>query len=168
MLAGLWNVDDDRVGWVAELAAISKRKSSVTLMRWRDSEGWSRQERLVEAGAGLFHAAEEGEFGHGQARTADSLLATIGTHSHLLVMEEAERARLLARVRDFLRTRPETSTRRIHAADGHRRAAGAAQLGFLLQGMREMFNQRALTFLLRDPRRAGRADEIPGSGPSTP
>ena len=44
-----------------------------------------------------------------QARTADSLLATIGTHSHLLVMEEAERARLLARIRDFLRTRPETS-----------------------------------------------------------
>jgi len=109
VLAGLWNVDDDRVGWVAELAGISKRKASVTLMRWRDGEGRSRQERLAEAGSGLFHPAEEGEFGHGQARTADSLLATIGTHSHLLVMEEAERAGLLARVRDFLRTRPETS-----------------------------------------------------------
>ena len=33
--------------------------------------GWSRRAR------GLFRAAEEGEFGHGQARTADSLLATI-------------------------------------------------------------------------------------------
>ncbi len=109
VLAGLWNVDDDRVGWVAELAAISKRKSSVTLMRWRDGEGRSRQERLVQAGSDLFDAAEEGEFGHVQARTADSLLATIGTHSHLLVMEEAERARLLAGIRDFLRTRPETS-----------------------------------------------------------
>ena len=50
-----------------------------------------------------------GEFGHGQPRTADSLLATIGTHSHLLVMEEAERAGLLARVGDFLRSRPETA-----------------------------------------------------------
>ena len=109
VLAGLWNVDDDRVGWVAELAAISKRKSSVTLMRWRDGEGRSRQERLVQDGSELFHAAEAGEFGHVQARTADSLLATIGTHSHLLVMEEAERAGLLARIRDFLRTRPETS-----------------------------------------------------------
>lgn len=109
VFAGLWNVDDDRVGWVAELAEISKRKSSVTLMRWRDGMGGSRRDRVIEAAAGLFRAAEEGEFGHGQARTADSLLATIGTHSHLLVMDEAERAGLLARIRDFLRTRPETS-----------------------------------------------------------
>ena len=109
VLAGLWNVDDDRVGWVAELAEISKRKSSITLMRWRDGAARSRRDRLIEAGSGLFHAAEEGEFGHGQARTADSLLATIATHSHLLVMDEAERTGLLARVRDFLYTRPETS-----------------------------------------------------------
>ena len=46
VLAGLWNVDDDRVGWVAGLAEISKRKSSITLTRWRDGAGQSRQERL--------------------------------------------------------------------------------------------------------------------------
>ena len=109
VLAGLWNVDDDRVGWVADLAEMSKRQASITLLRWRDGAGRSRQQRLLETGSGLFRAAEEGEFGHGQARTADSLLATIATHSHLLVMDEAERAGLLARVRDFLSTRPETS-----------------------------------------------------------
>jgi SAM-dependent methyltransferase len=109
VFAGLWNVDDDRVGWVADLAEMSKRQASVTLLRWRDSAGSSRQQRLLEAGSGLFHTAEEGEFAHGQARTADSLLATIATHSHLLVMNEAERSGLLALVRDFLRTRPETS-----------------------------------------------------------
>ncbi len=109
VLAGLWNVDDDRVGWVAELAEISKRKSSVTLTRWRDGAGRSRRERLIEAGSGLFHAVAEHEFGHGQARTADSLLATIATHSHLLVMDESERAWLFALVRDFLYARPETS-----------------------------------------------------------
>jgi SAM-dependent methyltransferase len=109
VLAGLWNVDDDRVGWVAELAGISKHKSSATLLRWRDGEGRSRRERLMTAGAGLFQAVEEREFGHGQARTAGSLLATIATHSHLLVMDEAERAGVLARLRDFLYARPETS-----------------------------------------------------------
>ena len=109
VFAGLWNVDDDRVGWVAALAEISKRKSSITLIRWRNGTGRSRRERLLAAGSGLFHAAEEGEFGHGQARTADSLLATIATHSHLLVMDEAERAGLLAQVSDFLHARPETS-----------------------------------------------------------
>jgi len=47
---------------------------------------------------------------HGQPRTAESLLATIATHSNLLVMEEADRARLLARVSDFLHARPETAS----------------------------------------------------------
>ena len=109
VLAGLWNVDDDRVGWVAELAQMSKRKASITLLRWREEAAKSRQDRLIAAGAGQFHAAQEREFEHGQARTADSLLATIATHSHLLVMDEPERAALLAQVRDFLLTRPQTS-----------------------------------------------------------
>jgi SAM-dependent methyltransferase len=109
VLAGLWNVDDDRVGWVAELASISKSEGGVTVLRWRSGVGRSRQERLLAAGAGLFRAGEAAEFEHGQPRTADSLVASIGTHSRLLVMEEQERAALLARIRGFLHARPETS-----------------------------------------------------------
>ena len=109
VLAALWNVDDDRAGWVSDLAEMSKQRSSATLTRWRDGIGRSRQERLLEAGSGLFDAAEVGEFEHGQLRTASSLVATIATHSHLLVMEPAERTSLLAQVSEFLRARPETS-----------------------------------------------------------
>jgi SAM-dependent methyltransferase len=109
VLAGLWNVDDDRTEWVAELATISKSKASPTLLRWRADAIHGRPPRLAEVAAGLFHPAEEDEFGHGQARTADSLVATIGTHSHLLTMDETERGALLARIRGFLASRPETS-----------------------------------------------------------
>jgi SAM-dependent methyltransferase len=123
VVAGLWNVDDNRVPWVAELAEISKNTAGPTLLSWR--QGGSRLASLVMAGYGpgdaghagtdgelrqLFHAPEQREFDNGQSRTADSLLATIATHSSLLVMEEPERARLLARIGDFLHTRPETAS----------------------------------------------------------
>ena len=109
VFAGLWNVDDDRVGWVAEFAEMTKRQASITLLRWLDSTARSRQERLIAAGSGLFSTGQTAEFEHGQARTAESLLATVATHSNFLVMEEPERTTLLARVRDFLQAQPETS-----------------------------------------------------------
>lgn len=109
VLAGLWNVDDDEVGWVRELAQISKGKTNVTRRRWRERIGRARQERLAAAGSGLFETPEIGEFAHGQRRTADSLVATIATHSNFLVLEPDDRDRLLARVRDFLHAQPETA-----------------------------------------------------------
>jgi hypothetical protein len=109
VLAALWNVDDDRTAWVAALAQISKGKSNVTLRRWRDSAAQARQERLAAAGSGLFETPEVGEFENGQRRTVDSLVATIATHSNILVMAEPDRSRLLAQVRDFLHARAETA-----------------------------------------------------------
>jgi SAM-dependent methyltransferase len=109
VLAGLWNVDDDRIGWVAELAEMSRREASTTLLRWRAGSGRSRQEALLRAGGELFGTAEEREFANGQQRTADSLVATVSTHSHLLVMTAADRSRVLAKVGEFLRRQPETA-----------------------------------------------------------
>jgi SAM-dependent methyltransferase len=107
VLAGLWNVDDDRVGWVAELAAISK--SGSTLSRWRATPEADTEQGALRAGSSWFAPVEEGEFGHGQLRSADSLAAVIATYSRILVMDEAERARTLAAIRDFLARQPETS-----------------------------------------------------------
>jgi SAM-dependent methyltransferase len=109
VFAALWNVDDDRIGWVATLAEISKGKANVTLLRWRKRAGRTRQERVAAAGTDLFGTPEIGEFEHGQQRTADSLLATVATHSNILVLEEPDRTRLLAQVRDYLHTCPETA-----------------------------------------------------------
>jgi SAM-dependent methyltransferase len=109
VLAGLWNADDDRLNWVAELAELSNRQARTTRQRWRDGTFKSREGRLLVEGSAWFGAAEVGEFEHGQVRTADSLLATLATHSHVLVMEPAGRDRLLTGVAEYLRSRPETA-----------------------------------------------------------
>jgi SAM-dependent methyltransferase len=108
VFAGLWNVDDDRVGWVEGLSQASHRKASITMRRWRESAAARRQE-LTAATAALFEPAESAEFPNGQRHTADSLIATIATHSHVLVMDESERSVLLAQAAGFLADQPETS-----------------------------------------------------------
>lgn len=109
-LAGLWNVMDDRVDWVAGLervsgsAAIGPRD---TLSSWRAATAGSH---LPGAGlAARFGAPEQAEFPHGQRRTADSLVATIATRAGMLVMPDREREATLGRIRAFLASRPETA-----------------------------------------------------------
>ncbi len=105
VFAGLWNMDDDTEGWVAGLSRVCPLSS--TLTGWRNEpDNWPGR----TPASALFRAAERAEFGHGHLRTADSLVATIATHSRLLVMDPAERELLLDRVRDYLRSRPETAT----------------------------------------------------------
>ena len=45
-----------------------------------------------------------------QRRTAESLVATIATHSRVLIMPDAERAEFLDQLRAYLSARPETSS----------------------------------------------------------
>ncbi len=55
-------------------------------------------------------AFEKAVFAHAQRRTVDSLVETLGTHSHTVVIPADQRAALLGRIRDYLRARPETAT----------------------------------------------------------
>ena len=110
ILAGLWNVLDDRVGWVAGLARVSGSAAvgpRDTFRGWRSAT--ARSHLPSPGAAARFGSPEQAEFAHGQRRTADSLVAKLATHAGLLVMPEQERRDTLDRIRRFLASTPETA-----------------------------------------------------------
>jgi RimJ/RimL family protein N-acetyltransferase len=110
VLAGLWNVLDDRVDWVAGLARVG---GSAAVGPRDTPTGWRAETveaHLPRTGAApRFGSPEQAEFPHGQRRTADSLVATVATRAGLLVMPEQDRLATLGRIRAFLASRPETA-----------------------------------------------------------
>ena len=108
-LAGLWNVVDDRVDWVAGLERISGSAAigpRDTLSSWRSETAAAHLPS--RGGLARFGSPEQAEFSHGQLRTADTLVATLATRAGMLVMPEHEREATLGRIRAFLADRPET------------------------------------------------------------
>jgi SAM-dependent methyltransferase len=109
-LAGLWNVMDDRVDWVAELARVSGSAAigpRDTRTSWRAAT--ARAHLPTTGVAARFGSPQQAEFAHGQRRTADSLVATLATRAGMHVMPQREREATLGRMRAFLASRPETA-----------------------------------------------------------
>jgi SAM-dependent methyltransferase len=110
VLAGLWNLFDDRVDWVAGLARVSGSAAigpRDVPTSWRaETAGMHLPGTTAEA---RFGAPERAEFPHGQRRTADSLVATLATKAGMLVMPDRERAAVLGRIRAYLASRPESA-----------------------------------------------------------
>lgn len=110
-LSGLWNVVDNRVAWVAQLARISGSEAigpRDTPDSWRVATATAHLPR--DGSAARFGSAEQAEFPHSQRRTADTLVETLATRAGMLVMPEPERRARLDRIRDFLAGRPETAS----------------------------------------------------------
>ncbi|MCX2185506.1 class I SAM-dependent methyltransferase [Streptomyces sp. SKN60] len=109
VLAGLWNVMDDSVAWVDGLARVSGPAAvgpRDTPASWRAA---TERMHLLATGSPRFGSPQQAGFDHGQLRTADSLLATLATRAGMIVMPEEDRTAVLARVRAYLASRPETS-----------------------------------------------------------
>jgi SAM-dependent methyltransferase len=109
VMAGLWNVVDDRVDWVAELARVSGSAAigpRDTFSSWRAATADLHLAR--DGSVARFGSPEQREFAHGQLRTARSLVATLATRAGMLVMPEREREATLGRISAFLDSRAET------------------------------------------------------------
>jgi len=110
VVAGLWNLMDDRVDWVAQLSRVAGAEAigpRDTPDSWRVEA--ARLERSMNETGARFAAAEQALFPHGQRRTVDSLVATFSTKAGILVMTQAERDERLAAIRTFLDGRAETN-----------------------------------------------------------
>ncbi|AXK33444.1 class I SAM-dependent methyltransferase [Streptomyces armeniacus] len=110
VLAGLWNLMDDGVAWVAGLARVSGSAAigpRDTPAAWRAETASAHLPKTGEAAR--FGSPEQAEFPHGQRRTADSLAATLATRAGMLTMPQQEREATLTRIRAFLASRPETA-----------------------------------------------------------
>ncbi|WP_227998516.1 class I SAM-dependent methyltransferase [Nocardia australiensis] len=100
VFAGFWNTNDKSVEWVAGLNEVARFRAVVPPQA-------SEADRFPKHP--LFPEFDIARFAHSQRRTAESLTATIGTHSHTLVIPEQERVALLGRILDYLHSRPETA-----------------------------------------------------------
>jgi SAM-dependent methyltransferase len=105
--AALWNFDDDREPWVAGLEEAAENTGGATYTQWQVGD---RAAHFAELSVpGLFSEVDRAEFAHAQRRTAASMTATISTHSRVLMMEPADRERMLSAVSAYLDACPETS-----------------------------------------------------------
>jgi len=105
VLAGLWNVVDDRVDWVADLVRVGGGE----VFGRRDALSTWRPACTAHLPVTGFGRPDHLEVPHGQRRTAESLVATLATRAGVLVLPPDERAVLLGRLRAQLASRPETA-----------------------------------------------------------
>ena len=100
VFAAIWNLRDDRVGWVDELSRIAEIGDTVDHLR-----------EFVTGFGAPFTEPEWGEFPHVSTLTPDELIGMVRTRSHYLVADQEHRARVDGELRDLLGTHPDLAGR---------------------------------------------------------
>ncbi|PTA43137.1 class I SAM-dependent methyltransferase [Micromonospora sp. RP3T] len=98
--APVWNVRDERVGWVAELTRIAHL----------DHNAGDVTGRYADFGP-AFTPVEVGEFDHATTLTPDDLVAMLHTRSYWLTATPAEQARVDGGLVELFATHPELAGR---------------------------------------------------------
>ncbi len=98
VVAALWNFDDVRVPWVADLAEAAQQS--------RDLEAWQSRRNFTDHPE--FRAAERSEFDYPQRMTTDGLVTRMATRAIMLAMSQQQRTNCLNRTRAFLDDCPQT------------------------------------------------------------
>jgi SAM-dependent methyltransferase len=110
ILAGLWNIFDNRIEWVAELARVGGSQAIGPRDTVTDWQYETARMHLANGGAiARFDSSEQAVFQHGQRRSADTLVATFATKAGVLVMPAQEREAVLLGIREFLVGNSETA-----------------------------------------------------------
>ncbi|MEU1707588.1 MFS transporter [Streptomyces sp. NPDC005706] len=107
VVAGLWNSADHSVDWVRRVKELARNPCAHTETDWEPAN-W--QDECIPPCFPGFSTWENSEFPHYQSRSAESLTATLGTHSHMLVLEGEARTAALSRVHAYLLSRNETAS----------------------------------------------------------
>jgi SAM-dependent methyltransferase len=102
----VWNARDRSVAWVDEIWSIMDRVERRA--PWRDHDRWSDAALGRRHGFGPLHAAT---FHHAQATDPEAMVDRIASVSHVAVLPEAERARVLDETRAVLAIHPDVAGR---------------------------------------------------------
>jgi SAM-dependent methyltransferase len=97
----VWNRRDESVPWVERLREILEPYEGLTPREWR--RRWQKPE-WQETG---FTDLDEQEFSYGQQLDVDGLCGRVASISFVAALDEAERAAVLAQVRDLVAGLPE-------------------------------------------------------------
>lgn len=95
----LWNVRDEGVTWVDDLATLME--TGAPLATWRQPPSFGEH----------FHATEIAEFPHSTTHTSESLVALVRSRSFYLVADAERRAEIDVRVRAFAADHPDLAGR---------------------------------------------------------